>query len=290
MSAPPLVSIVTPSYNQGRFLRRTIDSVLGQSYAHIEYVVIDGSSTDESVAVLASYGDRVTWVSEPDRGQAHAINKGLARCRGEICAYLNSDDVLLPGAVERVVADWDLVYGRAQTIDPDDHVTGAYRTLPFSLRRLAEHSCICQPAAFWRASLAERLGHFDEALHYCMDFDYWLRAALAGAKLVYVEDMLARARIHPDAKSTAQLAPMYLESLRVCQRHLGYVPRGPFVGLWRHHCERGLLGGWGKIPGVARLLGLGHHWYWWCKERIPALCPPNRATHASSQTSAGMRG
>src|SRR5437763_13211983 len=94
----PLVSIVTPSFNQGRFLRRTIESVLGQDYPHTEYTVIDGGSTDESVNVLRSYGDRVTWVSEPDRGQSDAINKGFARGRGTIRAHLNSDDVLWPGA------------------------------------------------------------------------------------------------------------------------------------------------------------------------------------------------
>src|SRR3954467_14632031 len=99
----PLVSIVTPSFNQGRFLGRTIDSVLGQDYPHVEYLVVDGGSTDESLAVLRGYGDRVRWLSEPDRGQSDAINKGLAQSRGDIVAYLNSDDVLWPGAIRTVV-------------------------------------------------------------------------------------------------------------------------------------------------------------------------------------------
>ncbi len=102
-AALPLVSIVTPSYNQGRFLKRTIDSVLMQSYPNIQYVVIDGGSTDESIEILRSYRDRFYWVSEPDRGQTNAINKGLARANGEILAYLNSDDILAPRAIERVV-------------------------------------------------------------------------------------------------------------------------------------------------------------------------------------------
>ena len=96
MDAGPLVSIITPSYNQGRFLRRTIDSVLRQDYPHLEYLVIDGGSTDDSVAILQSYGRRFLWISEKDRGQSDAINKGLARARGDLLAYLNSDDVLLP--------------------------------------------------------------------------------------------------------------------------------------------------------------------------------------------------
>src|SRR5205814_1124883 len=113
-------------------------------YPHIEYFVIDGGSSDESVAILESYGDRFAWVSEPDGGQADALNKGFARCRGDIRAYLNSDDVLLPGAVEKVVAhfhahpDWHLLYGRAHFINEQDRVLGAYRTAPFSPRRLAE--------------------------------------------------------------------------------------------------------------------------------------------------------
>ena len=101
-AGPPLVSIVTPSYNQGRFLRRAIDSVLRQSYPHIEYVVVDGGSTDESVAVLKSYGNRLAWVSEPDRGQAHAINKGFARASGAVRAYINSDDFYNPGTLHAV--------------------------------------------------------------------------------------------------------------------------------------------------------------------------------------------
>src|SRR5262249_50072446 len=122
----PLVSIVTPSFNQGRFLKRTIDSVLGQTYPHIDYQVIDGGSADDSVAILKSYGDRVRWVSEPDQGQSDALNKGFARARGTVRAYLNSDDVLLPDGVAKAVGhllrhpDCDMVYGDADYIDEND--------------------------------------------------------------------------------------------------------------------------------------------------------------------------
>jgi Glycosyltransferases, probably involved in cell wall biogenesis len=104
---PPLVSIVTPSYNQGRFIRRTIESVLSQSYPFIEYVVVDGRSTDETVDILKSYGSRLKWISEEDRGQTHAINKGMDMVSGEILAYLNSDDVLAPDAVAKAVRYFD---------------------------------------------------------------------------------------------------------------------------------------------------------------------------------------
>src|SRR5437016_13220935 len=138
----PLVSIVTPAYNQRRFLRRTIDSVLNQDYPRIEYFVFDGGSTDQSVDILQSYGARFFWVSQRDHGQSDAINQGLQRARGDILAYLNSDDILLPGAISKVVEhfrghpDWDLLYGNAHTIDEDDRVLGEYPTAPSDFERL----------------------------------------------------------------------------------------------------------------------------------------------------------
>ena len=155
-TTPPLVSIVTPSFNQGRFLRRTIDSVLNQTYPHIEYRVMDGGSTDDSVEILKSYGDRFPWVSQRDGGQTNAINTGLAQSRGEIQAYLNSDDILTPDAVARVVRhfverpDCDMVYGLGQHIDQDDGFLDWYPTADYSLKRLIRECCVCQPAAFWR--------------------------------------------------------------------------------------------------------------------------------------------
>jgi glycosyltransferase involved in cell wall biosynthesis len=288
MAAPPLVSIVTPSFNQGRFLRRTIDSALNQTYPHLEYLVVDGGSTDDSVAILESYGDQFWWVSEPDAGQADAINKGLSRCRGQVLAYLNSDDVLLPTAVEKVIAyfqrypDWDLVYGRAYLIDEQDRVTGAYRTAPFSRRRLAEESCMCQPATFWRASLTQRLGLFNANLRYCMDYDYWLRAARAGATLAHVEDVLACSRLYPETKTLSGKVPMYLESMAVCRAHVGRVGLEPFVGLWQHRCRerwQGWAGKFGRLPGVVSMLARLHHVWWRCRwpsTRLPlrSITPP----------------
>jgi glycosyltransferase involved in cell wall biosynthesis len=262
MTGPPLVSVVTPSFNQGRFLRRTVESVLGQGYPHVEYVVIDGGSTDDSVAVLRSYGDRLAWVSEPDRGQAHALNKGFARCRGAIRAYLNSDDVLAPGALDKVVGhflahpDWDLLYGRANYVDAGGRVTGAYPTAPYTFRRLLEDNCLCQPAVFWHARLAERVGPFDEALHCCMDYDYWLRAARAGLRLEYVEDLLAFSRLHPAAKTQSCRLRMYEESIAVCARHVGVVPRGHLRGRRRElRRQRGLPRG---RPAPASALAFIH--------------------------------
>ena len=197
MSGLPLVSIVTPTLNQGRFLRRAIDSVLAQDHPRIEYIVMDGGSTDDTLAVLQSYGNRVRWISRPDDGQADAINRGFSMGSGEIRAYLNSDDVLLPGAVSeaarqlRAHPEWDLVYGDALFVDESDAVTGRYATADFSSAALWREDIICQPAAFWRASAAARIGPFDAHLHYVMDYEYWLRMDAAGLTLAHVPRDLA---------------------------------------------------------------------------------------------------
>ena len=236
----PLVSIVTPSYNQGRFLKRTIESVLTQSYPNIEYVVIDGGSNDESVEILESYGERFYWESKADRGQADAINKGFARVRGEILAYLNSDDVLLPGAIARVVRFFqehpsvDMVYGDADYIDENDRVTGVYRTADYSVDRLLEDCMVCQPAAFWRRRIAEEVGPFDDQLNYTMDYDYWLRIAKEGGDIRFLREKLACSRLYPETKTLSARSKIYKEIFKVCRKHAGKVHESYYQGYWHH--------------------------------------------------------
>jgi glycosyltransferase involved in cell wall biosynthesis len=267
----PLVSIVTPSYNQGRFLARTIDSVLGQNYLPIEYLVMDGGSTDESIPILQSYGSRLTWVSEKDAGQADAINKGFARARGDILAYLNSDDVLCRGAVEKVAAyfeqhpDWDLVYGQAKLIDEHDRVIGMYRTKEFSLDRLMKKCFLCQPATFWRASAARNAGPFNGGLHYVMDYEYWVRLAQSGARLVHVPEVLASSRIYGDTKTSSGREQIFQEMIDVCRARFGYVPLTYFTGLWNARADRATAGwlNWLRpVPKFPSLVARLHHpWY-----------------------------
>jgi glycosyltransferase involved in cell wall biosynthesis len=275
---PPLVSIVTPSLNQGRFLRRTIESVVRQDYPHIEYLVIDGGSTDESLAILHSYGERVAWISEPDRGQSDAINKGLARTRGTICAYLNSDDVLLPGAIASVVRhferqpDWDLVYGKAQHIDADDCVLAAYPTAVYSFARLLQDCCICQPATFWRRPIGARIGPLDENLHFAMDYDYWMRIDRAGGRLVHVPEILACSRLYPETKTLSRRLEVYREILQTCVKHAGAASFSQCLAYWHHRChERG--DGWPRrlryVPNCAWWLALLHTR--WQRQRGAAL-------------------
>ncbi|MBV9547460.1 MAG: glycosyltransferase, partial [Chloroflexi bacterium] len=173
------LSVITPSFNQSRFIERTIRSVLDQELSAIELLVMDGGSTDGTVDILRAYSDRCFWVSESDKGQAHAINKGLSIARGDIIGWLNSDDIYRPGALETVLRffdahpDIDLVYGDAEFIDEDDEIIAPYYTEPWNLERLADVCYICQPAAFFRQSVTTRYGPLDESLHYCMDYEYW---------------------------------------------------------------------------------------------------------------------
>ncbi len=233
------VSIVTPSYNQAPFLRRTIESVLNQTYKNIDYIVVDGGSTDGSIDVLRSYDARVRWISEPDRGQTHAINKGFALSSGQIRAYVNSDDTLLLDAVERVVdflyqnPECDMIYGDANYIDNEDQVTGKYPTAEYSFSRLMFDCCVCQPAAFWRADIAAAVGPFDESFEIAMDYDYWLRIARAGGTIVHLRRVLANSRRYPETKTLSRREQAYAETFRTCRKHGGYVSISYLFGRWQ---------------------------------------------------------
>ena len=208
----PLVSIITPSFNQAAFLPATLHSILSQDYQRLELIVMDGGSTDGSVAILEQQTDpRLIWVSEPDRGQSHAINKGLARARGEFLTYLNSDDLLLPHTVAFIVDYFeqhprvDLITGDCQYMTNAGHPVRVAEGRAFSLQNtLAWQGYVLQPGAFWRRRVTERIGGFDESLHYTMDLDYWLRAAIAGFELRYVPGIRASFRLHEESKTVSQ--------------------------------------------------------------------------------------
>lgn len=227
-SRPPLVSVVTPSFNQGRFLRQAIDSVLEQDYPRVEYRVIDGGSTDETLEVLRSYGDRIAWTSEPDDGQADAIRKGFSRSRGEILAWLNADDVYLPGAIARAVLELEappragLVYGRGSILDEAGAETGLFLGIePFCLWRLIHTlDYVLQPAAFFRRSAYEAAGGLDRDLCFAMDWDLWIRLA-AVADVRFVNGVFAGSREYGDTKTASGGWRRIRELGRVARRHAG---------------------------------------------------------------------
>ena len=228
----PLVSIITPSYNQGRYLEATIRSVLEQDYPVIEYIIIDGGSTDESLEIIQRYAGRLAyWESMPDRGQAHAVNKGLQRARGEILGWINSDDVLAPGAVSLAVQTLrsqpgiDVVYGRLARIDaagrpvptpvlPKDRVE-------FGPDYVIGECIVNQPGAFWRREIMQQVGWLEERLTYSLDYEYWIRMALAGARFRRLEPVVAFFRLSEGSKTVGQTAAMAVEQFQTLAEVLG---------------------------------------------------------------------
>ena len=241
----PSISLVTPSLNQASFVRATLESALAQGYPELDLFVQDGGSTDGTLAILAEYTSQIPFVSEPDHGQAEAINKGLKRARGEVLGYLNSDDILLPGALaavgEAFAADPDLrlVYGRAIYIDEQGRTLGPYLTYPYDPVRLADLCYIAQPAAFWSRKVVEEVGEFDESLSHTMDYDYWLRIAARyrPSQVLYLDRALAAARLHPAAKTVAGWDRALDEILDLVKRRTGYVSLWWLVARWDHRLD-----------------------------------------------------
>jgi glycosyltransferase involved in cell wall biosynthesis len=231
-----LVSVVTPSYNQGLFIEQTILSVLEQDYPAIEYLVMDGGSTDQTLDVLRKYSNRLAFVSEKDRGQAHAVNKGFRRASGEILAFLNSDDTYLPGAVSAAVKglqarpDAPFLYGDAYHIDEDGRILNRYPTEPFSSSRLGDTCFICQPAVFIRRSALDKAGYLDEALNYCLDYELWIRLSRL-AEPVYLNRYLANSRLYKSTKTLSQRRQAHWDIARMWKRLDGRVPTTWTFGL-----------------------------------------------------------
>lgn len=230
----PKVSVITPSYNQAKFIRMTIDSVLSQNYPNLEYIVMDGGSTDGTVEILKSYGKRIQWVSKKDKGQSDAINRGLKMATGEIVSYLNSDDLykkeslLEVGNFFQKNPQYYFLSGKCDVIDEKGNIIDNFITLykNFFLRHLSKKNVlsiinfISQPATFWRKEVISKIGFFDQKLDYAMDYDYWLRT-IKIYKLGYIDRYLASYRIHSQSKSGSNFAALLAEGYQVSKSHSG---------------------------------------------------------------------
>ena len=215
------VSIITPSFNQAKYLEDTIQSVLDQDYANLEYIMVDGGSTDESVDIIRKYNDKLAWwVSEKDSGQAEAINKGLSRATGEIVAWLNSDDTYLPGTISAAVRTFEenpdvvLVYGNMLAVDENSETINILRYDQLNLEDLLCFQIIGQPAVFFRRDALEKAGYLDSTYHFLLDHHLWLRLALQG-RILHVDQTWAAARYHAEAKNRARAAEFGHEAFRI---------------------------------------------------------------------------
>jgi glycosyltransferase involved in cell wall biosynthesis len=249
----PKISIVTPSFNQTAFLERTIQSVLNQNYPNLEYIIIDGGSTDGSVEIIKKYEKHLAyWVSEKDRGQTHALNKGFQRATGEVVAWLNSDDMYCPGALEAAGNAFasdptlDMVYGKMLIVDHNDTILRPIRS-PFWWRSFVMIGMAIQPAAFWKHTLFEKYGWLDESLRFSMDFEFFCRA-FRHAKSRYLPCDVIQFRSHSDQKTEVLTKVCEKETAIIRERYMkeacGVFPPSMFrkIGLlykttW--HCLHG---------------------------------------------------
>lgn len=220
------LTVVTPSYNQGKYIRRTIESVLSQEVENLEYIVMDGGSTDETVDILKEYGDKIIWRSEKDKGQTDAVNKGIREATGEIIGWLNSDDIYYPGAVKKVLEVFEthpevnVVYGNANHITEEDDFIEEYYTEDFDYERLKDICFICQPSLFFRKSVVDKYGYLDDTLQYCMDYDYWLRLG-KGEKFYRLNELIAGSRLYDDNKTLGARRKVHEEMLTMQKKNLG---------------------------------------------------------------------
>lgn len=229
----PTFAIVSPSLEQADFIGATIDTVLGQNYPALEYHIQDAASSDGTIKVLKTYGDRIGWDSAPDRGQAHALNVAFGKVRGDIMGYLNSDDLLMPGTLAYVArafaadASLDVVYGHRICIDEDGNEIGRWVLPRHDPMAIKWFDYIPQETMFWRRSVWDELGGFDESFQFALDWDFILRAHTKGKRFARLPRFLGCFRVHDVQKTTTIFDVGQEESRRLRRVHLGFDPTPP---------------------------------------------------------------
>jgi glycosyltransferase involved in cell wall biosynthesis len=261
MSAYAKITVVTPSFNQGRFIGETIKSIISQEGDFtLEYIIMDGGSTDETVEVIKKYerllekgeyqvkcrGVKLIWRSEKDKGQAHAVNKGFKLATGEVLGWVNSDDTYMPGAVSTALEyfeknkDVSMVYGQGYHITEAGQIIERYPTEPYSRERLFETCFICQPAVFLRRTVLDEAGLLDDKLHYCMDYEYWLRISQK-MRVGFLDAYLANTRLYVGTKTMSSKKEVISEITGVLKKMNGRVPY-PWVYGYAYENLDGRLG------------------------------------------------
>lgn len=264
-------TIITPSFNQGEFIERTLQSVYAQNYPRLQYLVIDGGSTDQTLDILRRQGDRIEWISEPDEGQSDAINKGFDRATGDVIGWLCSDDTLRPGALHAVAAyleqhpDVEMVVGDGWNIDAYDRPLRFYRVRPFNVRRFIAQgaSDLMQPACFWRRSVLQKVGKLDTTLQYAMDYDFFIRIGLQ-CKVGYLPQALSNTRMHGDCKTVSG----WDATIRACKEIRARYLRG-----WQERLMARYYDG---------RLWLVRQKFLWTQLRTARQAPPDRPLRATS--------
>ena len=241
MSADFIISFIIPSYQQGIHLKKCLDSISEQGLSREQYelLVYDGGSEDDTIELLKKHSIHPTWVSQPDHGQASAVNCGLQEAKGKVIAWINSDDYYMPGAIKKVLnffnkhPEVEILYGDADIVNETGHKLYPYPTEKWNYAHLADLCFICQPATFFRASLIEKHGLLDESLDCAIDYEYWLRIGKS-QELHYIKEPLACSRLYGDAKTLRMKTRSDAESLFVSRRHTGKWSDKWRVGLARH--------------------------------------------------------